>query len=606
MRRSVASAAATLSARGAEALRGVGSWAPRQLGNHGSALCRSEKSPISRHLRRGFASAAAEDPTPDTDTDGRMRFASGLSNDETLSVAVAEAVAEVKATLGHDTVPSFVQLVVSADYPDPTPAAAFVAECFTRGAGEGAAPPPAIFGGVVTGCIGGRGQTMDGPSVAIVAASMPNVEVIPFTADDASLPKQVSPEQWARLMTSGDDSSSEVGASSTSTSGEGMVGGQGESVGVLALCRPDFIEIDDFTRRVHGVMPGSVVVGGAVKPGGALFAGDGALNENAAVSGIFIRGKFRMTAHSLHSCRPVGNAMTLTRAVDGHVLDLDGRSAGDVLSRMLQELPDHVSGLPVMLGVGEAPKGVGGGGGGGDSDEGGSVKREGPRPSRDVKGRVVDSDGSASGDVSGSVSGDVSGDVSGLDNTKSSSATARAKAASKIVADAQGGEYKRAELDAVKNAVDGYASGGAGFVYRDIVMADRETGGIFIGRHSLENGAPVRLHVRDNEWGRARSKELMRLVDDERKNGGGDSGAGKKKKDTGDGVELNPNPKPLRGAVMYTCVSGNRLHAANFRERVPGVELGGGYTSGELGPSAKGRQSHMHSHTSVLGLFWDS
>ena len=397
MRRSVASAAATLSARGAEALRGVGSWAPRQLGNHGSALYRSEKSPISRHLRRGFASAAAEDPTPDTDTDGRMRFASGLSNDETLSVAVAEAVAEVKATLGHDTVPSFVQLVVSADYPDPTPAAAFVAECFTRGAGEGAAPPPAIFGGVVTGCIGGRGQTMDGPSVAIVAASMPNVEVIPFTADDASLPKQVSPEQWARLMASGDDSSSEVGASSTSTSGEGMGGGQGESVGVLALCRPDFIEIDDFTRRVHGVMPGSVVVGGAVKPGGALFAGDGALNENAAVSGIFIRGKFRMTAHSLHSCRPVGNAMTLTRAVDGHVLDLDGRSAGDVLSRMLQELPDHVSGLPVMLGVGEAPKGVGGGGGGGDSDEGGSVKREGPRPSRDVKGRVVDSDGSAPG-----------------------------------------------------------------------------------------------------------------------------------------------------------------------------------------------------------------
>jgi hypothetical protein len=49
-----------------------------------------------------------------------MRFASGLSNDETLSVAVAEAVAEVKATLGHDIVPSWVQLVVSADYPDPS------------------------------------------------------------------------------------------------------------------------------------------------------------------------------------------------------------------------------------------------------------------------------------------------------------------------------------------------------------------------------------------------------------------------------------------------------------------------------------------------------
>ena len=77
------------------------------------------------------------------------------------------------------------------------------------------------------------------------------------------------------------------------------------------------------------------------------------------------------------------------------------------------------------------------------------------------------------------------------------------------------------EADARDAARDGYASGGTGYVYRDIVMADRETGGIFIGRHSLENGAPVRLHVRDNEWGRARSRELMRLVHEEREAGGG-------------------------------------------------------------------------------------
>ena len=109
-----------------------------------------------------------------------MRFGSGLSNNETLSVAVAEAVAEVKATLGHDRVPSWVQLAVSADYPDPTRAAAFVAECFTPAGRRQSRPPnrpPAIFGGVVTGCIGGRGQTMDGPSVSIVAAAMgPDVE----------------------------------------------------------------------------------------------------------------------------------------------------------------------------------------------------------------------------------------------------------------------------------------------------------------------------------------------------------------------------------------------------------------------------------------------
>ena len=56
---------------------------------------------------------------------------------------------------------------------------------------------------------------------------------------------------------------------------------------------------------------------------------------------------------------------------------------------------------------------------------------------------------------------------------------------------------------------------------------------------------------------------------------------------------------------MYTCVNGDRLHAADFRERAKGVPVGGGYTAGELGPARAGRQSYLHSHTSVVGLFWD-
>ena len=294
-----------------------------------------------------------------------------------------------------------------------------------------------------------------------------------------------------------------------------------ESVAVLALCRPDFIEVDDFTRRVHGVAPGSVCVGGAVRPGGALFADGAQCDESIAVSGVFVRGRsFRVTAHSLHSCRPVGRAMTLTRAVDGHVLDLDGRSAGDVLSRMLQELPDHVSGLPVMLGVGEGGLSEGVGEGGmGVTNKG--VNKGGPRPSRDVRGRVVD-DGSVAAGIA---------DVARMAKKSSlgEKASEKRAKAGKIVEDVTGkpgtnrglkGTHERThadvEADAQLAARDGYASGGAGYVYRDIVMADRETGGIFIGRHSLENGAPVRLHVRDNEWGRARSRELMRLVHEER------------------------------------------------------------------------------------------
>ena len=41
-----------------------------------------------------------------------------------------------------------------------------------------------------------------------------------------------------------------------------------------------------------------------------------------------LHGRFGMEAHSMHACRPVGPAMTLTAAMEGVVIDLDGRPAG--------------------------------------------------------------------------------------------------------------------------------------------------------------------------------------------------------------------------------------------------------------------------------------
>jgi hypothetical protein len=49
-----------------------------------------------------------------------MRFATGLSKSEDLAQAVVEAVAEVKATLGPDAVPTWIQLMVSGDYANPS------------------------------------------------------------------------------------------------------------------------------------------------------------------------------------------------------------------------------------------------------------------------------------------------------------------------------------------------------------------------------------------------------------------------------------------------------------------------------------------------------
>jgi len=68
---------------------------------------------------RGYATAAAAKPqrrkAGNGETDAaaplRMKFATGLSKNSDLAVAVVEAIAEVKSALGHDRTPTWVQLM---------------------------------------------------------------------------------------------------------------------------------------------------------------------------------------------------------------------------------------------------------------------------------------------------------------------------------------------------------------------------------------------------------------------------------------------------------------------------------------------------------------
>ena len=564
--------------------------------------------------RRAFASDARE---PVGSTRPGMAFASGLSKRESLSHAVVEAVAEVKATLGHDVVPTWVQLMVSADYDEPELAPAYALECFTPPRASASSSPsssdahpdptPALFGGVVSGCIGGRGQVMDGPSVSVTAAVMPGVEAIPFHTPDASLPS-LTPEQWVRVIRASrrrDDPEPEPDQRprprpSTSSSASSS---SRDSVAALVLADADFVDVDDLARRLHFAAPGSVVLGGSAKPGGAIFSGARATHEGGA-AGVILRGPFTLEHHSLHSCRPVGPPMTLTRASDGMVMELDGVSAGDALTRLLANLPKADAGLPVMLGVGEAPRvptgseGVGFRSEGTTDDEAAAAAAAAAARKRAreyQRGRVHAS-------LAGRLRGRVVDD--GEEKQMRARATSKTNKEERVIpsgfdedsseSSERFGSSSSAAAAAAARAVASFGAGGDGYVYRDIMSADHETGGVYVGRHALEVGAPVQLHVRDAEWGRERARELLRRLAAE---AGTETGTG-----TWTGTE--PSSASLAGAVMFTCESGaNRLQAANFRDAVPGVALGGGYVAGELAPARAASQSFLQSHTSALGVF---
>ena len=227
------------------------------------------------------------------DSAPRMRFASGLSKREDLSLAVVEAVAEVKQSLGHDSMPTFVQVMVSSAYADPRAAPGFVMECFTRAepepplAGSRDAPftstassvPPALFGGTVTGAIGGAGAVVDGFGVSVFAGVMPGVEAVAFRVADASLPSQLTAAQWRRIAESSKHDHTRGRASITHERHqrhERRKEHLKRTTAFVAALTPacaDFEDVETFTGRLHAAAPGAVVVGAVAKPGARCSPG---------------------------------------------------------------------------------------------------------------------------------------------------------------------------------------------------------------------------------------------------------------------------------------------------------------------------------------------
>ena len=611
-----------------------------------------------------------------------------------LAVAVVEAVAEVKKTLGHDVVPTWIQLMVSADYDDPSMAPAFALECFVparraersdaaasteaegtpmassdaaadvrREEGEGVAASaasgsvPALIGGVVTGCIGGRGASMEGPSVSITAGVMPGVTAIPFHTEDASLPAQITPAQWGELMNVAgglrrrDEVPTPPGSEGMTTEGGegagGNVGGRpatggraDETVGMVVLSDPNFAEVDDLLRRMHDLLPQSKLVGGVVHTDGAFFLGPRTIPSRGA-SGLILKGRFGMEVHNLHSCRPVGPPMTMTRGKEDHVMDLDDRPAGDVLVKLLGRLPEYQSALPVMLGMGVEPTHQGltdvdaPGGPGGQSrtsHAAGAARWKARHVSggvRALRGRVVPEEEEATETSTAGESveeanvGEETEADGGEDDGSKPRQAGRLKKNARIarrvprdgvlvVIGADGAPKPRddeplpqhsdeamsaMEKMALEAAETSYGEVGAGYVCRDIFPGGREMGGIFIGRHSLIEGATVQIHVKDNDWGREQAKAFLRRL--------GVASGVEKNATSSPSTPSSPSLGVLSGALMYTCVNGNRLQSSNFREAVPGVPIGGGYMMGELGPAVRGGRGYLHSYTSMVGLFWD-
>ena len=121
------------------------------------------------------------------------------------------------------------------------------------------------------------------------------------------------------------------------------------------------------------------------------------------------------------------------------------------------------------------------------------------------------------------------------------------------------------------------------FLIRNIMAADKESGGIQVGA-MLREGQLVQFHLRDKDM----SAEDLRLVLNRYK--------------------TKEHSEKASGALLFSCLGrGQYLYeklnhdSDMFRDQLGDIPLGGFFCNGEIGPV--GKTTFLHGYTSSFGIF---
>lgn len=212
-------------------------------------------------------------------------------------------------------------------------AAADLAVVFVSGHGSGLGrvthrvhdrwPRAMLLGCTAGGVIGGGLEIEGRPGVSVTAASLPGAELVPFHFDEvvaSSLPRD-------------------------------------SAAPMLVLADPFTVDAPELVRDLDETFPAAIKIGGLASGGRAagqhaLFLGD-ATHASGAV-GIALQGLGLETIVA-QGCRPIGDAMFVTRHRGQLIFELNGKPAARVIRELYETLSDDDRELfhhSLFLGVG--------------------------------------------------------------------------------------------------------------------------------------------------------------------------------------------------------------------------------------------------------------
>ncbi len=242
-----------------------------------------------------------------------MRFASSVSTNADVQSALTELIEPIDGRVTPGMV-DLVTLFVTAHFEDDLP------EIVERV--SAAFPHAVLLGCTACGTIGVNREIEDGPSMSLLAASMPDVNVRPFHLDQSDLDGAATDHDWERIVA--------VAPSSNPL--------------FVALGDPFRIDVNGFIDRLNNVFPGAPLVGGVAsaghQPGENRLICAGEIHREGIV-GVALTGRFVVDTVVSQGCRPIGRTFVITKGERNIVQEIGGRPPLEQLHDVLINLSDQ-------------------------------------------------------------------------------------------------------------------------------------------------------------------------------------------------------------------------------------------------------------------------
>jgi small ligand-binding sensory domain FIST len=184
-------------------------------------------------------------------------------------------------------------------------------ESLVSGVWEGVATRN-LIGCLADGVIGPDHEIERAPAVALWAAKMPGVRVLPFVLDQQDIEGFEDADEWR----------DRIGISA------------GEKPGFLVVPEPFSVDAERCLERLDELFPGCTIVGGMASGGtepkqNRLFLDDQVLRQGLV--GVSLCGPVAICPVVSQGCRPVGEPFIITKAEQYVIQELRGKPAVDVL-----------------------------------------------------------------------------------------------------------------------------------------------------------------------------------------------------------------------------------------------------------------------------------